>query len=347
MKAILQTFRQRASLVRLFSIALLIAVTFTALMPSVFINPATVVALSMGSAEIILLAGAIAITMLTAGIDLSVVAMANLTAVVAALIMRANPASPGHIVLAVLAAFGVGIACGLVNGALVAYLNAPPILATLGTSQLFAGLALVASGNTLLKGIPDAFTAFGNTAIVGVPAIFWVALVVIGLIWLLVSRTNLGFQMRLIGSNEQAARYSGVPIKSVLIKTYVFSALISALAGLTIMAKTQGANPNYGATYILLAVVVAILAGVDPDGGRIAVVGVVVATLALQMLSLGLTSYFVQLGMSNVSENLFQVLSGLLLVIVMLLGHWSDRLTARREERLKLARMATANNSIG
>lgn len=340
---LLRGMASQRSFLRLVALAVAITVIFAILIPNVLFSGPSLTAIGLGSAEIALLATAISVSMLTVGIDLSVVATANLCAVVAALVMRMDASSPGLLVLGILAAIAVALACGLVNGLLIARLNAPPILATLGTSQLFTGLALVLSQNTVLKGLPPALTNLGSTAIIGVPLVLWVAVIVIIAVALIVARTKLGYQMRLIGSNSKAAEYSGIPVRRVLVRTYMLTALISATAGLMIAAKTQGANPNYGATYVLLAVVIAVLAGTDPDGGRIAVVGVLIATFALQVASLGFTTISVQRGWSNAAPNMFQVFTGALLVGVMALGLVSDRRLSHRQQRARLATLQSRN----
>lgn len=337
MRELLQAMSSRRSSVRLVLLAIAITLVFAALIPNVLFSQASLTAIGLGSAEIILLATAISVSMLTAGIDLSVVATANLCAVAAALVMRLDATSPVMLLAGILMAYVVALACGLLNGLIIARLNAPPILVTLGTSQLFTGLALVASQNTVLKGLPAPLTNLGSTAVLGVPVVLWIAIAVVCLVAVLVSRTKLGVQMRLIGSNTKAAGYSGIPVNRVLMKTYLITALISATAGLVIAAKTQGANPNYGATYVLLAVVIAVLAGTDPDGGRIAVVGVLIATFALQVAALGFTTISVERGWSNAAPNMFQVFTGAMLVGVMLLGLVSDRRLMRRQQRTRLA----------
>lgn len=336
LQQLLRGMGSRGSFVRLITIAIAITVAFAALMPGVFFSPATRMSVGLSSAEIILLAMAVSVAMLTGGIDLSVVATANLVGVVAGQIMRSNP-TPAGVALAVLAGLAVALCCGVVNGLLVAGLNTPPILATLGTSQLFGGLALIVSNNTVLKGMPDVFLQMGSTAILGIPVILLIALVAAGAFGVFVARTTTGFRMRMIGANATSARYSGMPVAKVLLTTYALSAVLAAIAGFVIVAKTQGANPNYGSTYILLVIVIAVLAGVNPDGGYITIAGVVIATFALQILSHGLTAWFVEHQISRVSENLFSILTGVLLIGLMLAGQLLDRWSARRRERAKLA----------
>ncbi|TYL22962.1 ABC transporter permease, partial [Streptococcus pyogenes] len=112
-----------------------------------------------------LLALAVLPTMISGGIDLSVVAVANLAAIVAAVIMRAGPE---YAWLAIPAALTVGICCGALNGFLIAYLRLPPILATLGTMQLFAGIGIVITRVPAITGLPDWYTSFGNQSLGGV-----------------------------------------------------------------------------------------------------------------------------------------------------------------------------------
>ncbi len=106
-----------------------------------------------------LLSLAVLPTMISGGIDLSVVATANLAAIVAAVMMRAGPELA---LLAIPVALLIGVCCGLLNGFLIAYLRLPPILATLGTMQLFSGLGIVITGGPAITGLPQWYTSFGN-----------------------------------------------------------------------------------------------------------------------------------------------------------------------------------------
>ncbi|WP_405056667.1 ABC transporter permease [Kribbella sp. NBC_01505] len=316
-RKLLLTMGGRASFIRLLVVAVGIVVVFGILNPTVFLSGQNLQYVELASPEVAILSLAMALTMLTAGIDLSVVSIANLSGVVAALIMTNGHQSPG---LAMLAGIGVALACGAVNGLLVGYKHVPPILATLATGQLFSGLALVASSGTVVKGLPESFTRIALLTVAGVPLIFWVMLIVAVIIGVVVAKTPLGFRMRLVGANPTAADFSGIRRARVLLATYVMSGALGGVAGLIISARAGGANSDYGSSYVLLAVVIAVLAGVDPEGGYLTVAGVVIAAIAMQLLGAGLLSL-------SVSSHVVNICQGLLLVTMVLLNTWGTALS--------------------
>ncbi|WP_102961408.1 ABC transporter permease [Mangrovicella endophytica] len=265
---------------------------------------------SMGSQfpEFGLLALAVLPTMISGGIDLSVVAVANLASVVAALLLRAGPE---YAWAAVPAALLLGLVCGLLNGCLIAYLRLPPILATLGTLQLYGGIGIVVTGGPAITGMPEWYGAWGNWSIGGaVPVplvIFALAALALGLV---LRFTASGTRARLYGANPLAARFVGMPEKALILRIYAIAGLISALAGLVILARVNSANADYGGSYLLLVILINILAGVSPFGGAGTVGGIVLAVVTLQLISSGLNF----LAFTAFARDLF---FGSLLIIVM------------------------------
>ncbi|MBW3084722.1 D-allose transport system permease protein AlsC [Austwickia sp. TVS 96-490-7B] len=326
LRRILRSGGTRSSFVRMLAVTALIFVVFSLAAPSVFLSGDNFQFIALAAPEIAVIALAMSLTMLTAGIDLSVVTVSNLSAIVAARVMIDGGGGPGAIVAGVLTAMVVALACGAVNAVLIARLEVPPILATLGSSQLFAGIALVVSQGTVIKGLPVAFTQFALTTVAGIPVIFVIMLVLAVLVAVLVERTPLGVRMRLVGANPHAADYSGIRRVVVLSSTYLISSGLAGVAGLIISSRASGANSQYGASYVLLAIVIAVLAGVDPDGGYITVPGVVIAVLALQMLGTGLHAI-------QDSSHVVNIAQGLLLIVMVLLNTWWP--TLREHLRLR------------
>ena len=198
--------------------------------------------------------------------------------------------------LAVLIALGValvvGIVCGLINGILVAILKIPPILATLGTLELFGGVALVLTEGKPVSGIPPAFGNVFTAKVVGlVPMPLVVFLACAALAGFIVACTSFGKNILMLGTNETAARFSGLKVTSLLIRTYVFSGIMGAMAGLVMLANYNSAKADYGASYTLLTVLIVVLGGVNPNGGSGRLSGVLLSILTLQVLSSGLNMF--------------------------------------------------------
>src|SRR3984893_17196572 len=195
--------------------AILIAGTLGIARPDTFLSPANINSMLLQSSVIGLLSLAVAITMLTGGIDLSINATANLTSItVAILLSKMVPAAGGNVTLATTAlalvvGLLVGFGCGLFNGFLIALLGYSPILATLGTMTLFSGIGTVlTSGNTLF-GI-SAFASIGRGSVLGIPLPAIVFLLAALVLSLLLEARRFGFYVYLYGANESAATRRGL-----------------------------------------------------------------------------------------------------------------------------------------
>ncbi len=231
---------------------------------------------------------AIMISLITGGIDLSIISIANLAGLAAGLVLAQHGANGADIVTAIPLALAVSVVCGLLNGWLIGYLRITPILATLGTMQLFMGVAFVLTKGHAVAGYPDAFQTLGNGTLLYVPVPLVLFLFCAFVLQILLSRTTLGMRLCMMGTNPIAAVFAGLDVPRLQVKTYVVSALLAGIAGLIVIARTNSAKADYGTSYLLQAVLVAILAGVDPRGGFGTVWGILLAVLSLQFLSSGL-----------------------------------------------------------
>lgn len=280
--------------------------------------------------ELGMLSMAMMITMLTAGINLSIIASANLSGIVMALILTqtippesTGPGGLGLVLLAVLAGLLVSALIGLLNGFLVAHLEISPILATLGTMILVSGLALAITKGYVISGFPAAMLAIGNGDILGIPApMILFALGVIALS-IILSRTPLGERIYLIGSNPTACFYSGVKNPQVLMRTYLISGLYSGLAAIIMISRFNSAKADYGESYLLLTVLVSVLGGVSAAGGFGRVSGLVLALAILQIISSGLN-------LMGVNTFLTVALWGIVLILVMVIQYLIDAYQQKR-----------------
>lgn len=302
-------------LLRMVVIAVAVFATFSIINPNVFLKPINLGNMMGSAPEVGMLAIAMMIAMLTAGIDLSVISIANLTTITISTlytsVAEADPAMADSLsFLIVLVGMLVGMLAGLFNGFLVGVVGITPILATLGTMQLYNGLAIVWTEGKTLSGAPEFMRAIGDTSVVGIPAVFVIFLVVAALVAVFFTQTPLGKKLKLLGANELAATYSGIPTRKVLIQTYVITGLVASLAGFIFMSRSGTANADYGSTYLLLAIVISILGGTNPDGGRATVLGVVLAVLTLQMIKTGFQ-------MMKLGDYEYQIAQGLILILVM------------------------------
>ncbi len=303
---------------RLALIALAVFLVMALLSPDKFLSVQNLTSMAFQFPEFAILALAMTITMLTGGIDLSVVGIANMTAIVAALILtKLTGSGDGWAVLALAlsVSVAVGVVAGLLNGILIATLGLPPILATLGSGLIFTGIAIAMTGGSAVMGFPPATAWIGNSTVLGIPTPLIVfALLALG-ISLLLTRTGFGIKLRMFGANPLAARYAAIDIDAMLLRVYMLSGALAAVSGMVVMSRANSAKADYGSSYLLLAVLIAVLGGVNPYGGYGRVIGVVLAVLSMQFLSSGMN-------MLQVSNFARELIWGTLLILVMIMNTW-------------------------
>ena len=310
------TWRQAPEF-RLAIIAVVVFALMGILSPERFLSEQNLTSMAFQFPEFAILALAITLVMMTGGIDLSVVGIANLSAVVAALILTefAGPDLPLQASLlwlgfALGASLLIGAMVGLLNGTLVAFLGLPPILATLGSGLVFTGFAIALTGGSAVMGFPEVVAWIGNSQMLGLPTPLLIFVMLAVALHFLMTRTAFGIRISMFGTNPLAALYAAVDVKGMLLKVYMLSGLFASVAGMVIMSRANSAKADYGSSYLLLSVLIAVLGGVNPYGGYGRVVGVVLAVLSMQFLSSGLN-------MLQVSNFARELIWGALLLFVM------------------------------
>ena len=272
------------------------------------------------------------IALLTGGLNLSVITTANLSSIMAALILTkcCSPGDSGFmvnliIVLAIAAALATSLVLGLINGILIAHVGVSAILATLGTMTLYDGLAIAITKGYVISNFPKSFLFIGNDTILGVPIALLIFIVTAYLMSLILSRKPYGVSVYMIGSNEKATEFSGINIKKVLMKTYLLSGFLSGIASVIMTSRFNSANAGYGSSYLLVTVLIAVLGGVDPFGGFGKVSGLVMALVILQFISSGLN-------LLGVTAFVTISMWGTILIMVMGLNNYLEK------RRLKILR---------
>jgi simple sugar transport system permease protein len=265
------------------------------------------------------------ITMLTGGINLAIIASANLSGIVMALILTQfiTPETSGAlsaliVLLAISAGLLAGLATGLLNGLLIAVIEVSPILATLGTMTLITGVNIVLTKGYVLSGLPDAVRFVGNGAILGIPVPLLIFLLCAALVALMLRRTPQGINMYMIGSNPTATHFAGVDNRKVLMKTYLLSGLLCGVAALIMISRFNSAKADYGESYLLMTILAAVLGGTDAYGGFGKVSGLVIALIILQLVSSGLN-------LLGVSAFLTIAVWGVIIILVMGVNTLSSR----------------------
>jgi len=239
------------------------------------------------------------------GIDLSGIATANLAGVASGIfalsIVPVDQAPVLFTVVFVIGCLVVGTAAGAFNGVLISRLGITPILCTLGTQMLFTGLAIVLSnGRAVRIGSPPPLYELGNGVAWLIPWSFLLFIIVAILLGVVLRCTPYGVKLMLMGSNPKAAAYSGFAGAKIVTVTYAISGLLAGLSGAIIAARNVNVKWDYGTTYLLIAILIAVMAGVKPEGGYGRVVNVVLSAIILQLLS----SLLNFIGLSNFVRDL-------------------------------------------
>jgi rhamnose transport system permease protein len=289
------------------------------------------------SVEIGLLALALTPIIISGGIDLSVGSMMGLAAILFGWLWRDL-----HWSLA-LAAFGtllVGLAGGALNGFLIARLQLPPLIVTLGTFSLFRGVAEgVTRGVDNYTGFPSTFLYLGQGYIGRVvPVQLLILLLAVAATAWLVHRTAFGRTLYAIGCSCEAARYAGVPVARRLGFVYLGSGFASSLAAIIYVAHLGQAKSDAGTGYELLAIAAVVLGGTSISGGRGTVLGTVLGLYAIVILENGLR-------LSGGPAELTGILTGLLLLITVGLGRLSTR-GKKRTQALKEVQMKNSQLAV-
>ena len=234
-----------------------------------------------------LMAIGLSMAMITGGIDLSTVYIANLCGAVASLIMSAiaPEGQLGGIIVACLAALFIGLCCGLLNGFLVSVINVPPMLATLGTYELFYGITVVLSNGKSITVISQ-FKQFASAMVFGVIPLPFVIFVIMAVLFsILVGKTAFGRRIHLVGVNAKASSFAGIKNVQVITLAYICSGLLSAVAGLISLSRVASVKADFGSSYVMMTILIAVLGGCNPDGGSGEIPGVAVAVIVLQVIS--------------------------------------------------------------
>ncbi|MEG2388874.1 MAG: ABC transporter permease [Clostridia bacterium] len=271
-----------------------------------------------------LMALGVMLCMISGGIDLSVVGIANFTGISMGLLLKVLVDADGVLLpigIPVVFVLGLllGAAAGAFNGILVSKVHIPPILATLGSSQLFTGIGIVLTQGKAVSKLPTHYAEIVSGKLFGVfPVQLLIFIVVAVFIGLLLTRTTYGPRLYMLGTSERASHFSGLRNDRLLIKTYLLSGVCAALGGLIMLANYNSARSDYGAVYTLQCILIVVLGGVSPAGGKGKLSGVLLSICVLQMLSSGLTRF------RELNAFLIPLIWGSVLVLVMVLNYFTE-----------------------
>ena len=230
-----------------------------------------------------LLASGLTLVVLTAGIDLSIGAVLGLAACVGASLI-----AKGAVLTGVAAALAVGLACGMANGALVAYVGMPAFMATYGMLWVAHGLGYVFMKGEVIHGFPAGFRMLGAGFVGGIPMPVVVAVALVIVLQVTLRLTRFGRALYAIGGNAVAARLTGIPTRRYLVAAYAVSGLLAAFAGLVVIARVNAADSGTGEELLLTAIAAVCLGGTSLFGGVGGIVGTAIGALILALVVNGM-----------------------------------------------------------
>ena len=265
-----------------------------------FFTLRSVLSLLLQTSTTTLMGIGVTFTIITAGIDLSIGSVIALTGTLSVIAALAGV----PIWISWLVGLAAGGVCGLANGLLITQLKLPPFIATLGMMMVARGVALTIT-NANAWPAPEAFGALGNDSLFRTgpqfPGISYPVLIMIAMALMchfLLRRTRIGRYTYAIGSNEEAARLSGIRVAWVKIVSYILCATLAGLVGVILASRMVTSQPNSATGYELNAIAAAVIGGTSLMGGVGTIGGTVIGSFIIGILTVGLTmqgaNYFMQ-----------------------------------------------------
>jgi len=283
-----------------------------------FLKRSNVLGVANQTAVYAIIAIGMTMVILTAGIDLSVGSLVALAAVVSALWLRDFQGGPaagaGGVVSGLL--WGVGI-CTLVGGGsglLITIFRLPPFIVTLGVMLMANGLAFRLSSGASIPELPRAYFWLGGGTSGGVPNPVWLMLILYLIAHLVMSRTIFGRYVYAIGSNQEAARLSGVPVQTILIVVYMISGGLAGLGGIVLASMLQAGDPKFGAMYELEVIAAVVVGGTSLLGGRGKVLGTLIGAFIIAVIKNGMN-------LTNIDPFNQKIVLGAVLLLAVLLDN--------------------------
>lgn len=253
----------RSQNLKLIGVLALIAIVITIVNPK-FMKITNIVSIFQQVSVLGILTMAMALALISGGIDLSIGMIMALAGVIISTVIEAG----APVWVAVLIGVGVATLCGLVNGLIISLTRTMPLIITLGMSGVYFGLALVISGGQFM-GFNGAFDLIGRTRIAGIfPATLIFLFVVVILMYVLLNHTRFGRRVVAIGGNEENAYLSGIRVTRYKTLVYTIGGLLAGVASIVLVSRLDSIVATVGTGYELSALTAAVIGGVTFEGGR-------------------------------------------------------------------------------
>jgi rhamnose transport system permease protein len=316
-----------ASLVQRWEVILVLLIVLVILantqLSPYFLNAQNISRASSDFMELGLMMLPMAFIIITGNIDLSVASNLGMSASFMGWLFNSGV----NIWVAALGGLLLGTLGGLLNGLLIARQKLPALVVTLGTYAFFRGVAYVLLGDQAARGYPQAFTFIGQGKIPGtlipIPvAIFAVFAIIYGLV---LHKTTFGRHLYAVGNNEPAAIFSGVPVARIKIILFTLSGFMAGLAALIMAARFGSTRPDIATGLELSVITVAVLGGLDTNGGVGTMPGAILSLILIGLMKFGM-------GLINIQGQVQGIVIGMLLILSILLPNIARQFSGKRPQ---------------
>ena len=270
--------------------------------------------------------------------DMSQVLLGNFASIIAVQYMAANVAEGmsngqvgGVILVAIGIALGIAVIGGLINFALVSFLNVPPVMATIAMQMVWKGFSTALTRGYAVQGVPALYTKIGHTYVgdfLAVPVIIFLVLLAISIF--LLKFTTFGEKLYMIGTNKKAAKFSGINVHGMLAATYILSAVFAVIGVLIMVSTMNSAKADYGISYTTRAILILVLAGCIPDGGQGKISNILLSIVTVQIIATGVNLF------PNLNTYYSSLIWGGMLIVVLIM---STQVGSGASKRIKVKKV--------
>jgi ribose transport system permease protein len=265
------------------AVLVLLLVLFSLASPN-FLSGGNLANILTQSTILLLVALPMTLIIMTEGLDLSVGAVLTFASIILASVTLAS----GSVTLGLLAGLGTGLAFGVLNGSLIAFLGIPPFIVTLGTLGVAQGLSLVVTDGQSIVGIPRVIERLYSAAPLGIPLPIVVSIVAYALVHALLYHTRFGTYIFALGGNREALRLAGISDRRMLVAVYGFGGLMAGVAALLMTARMSAAHPTAAIGFEFDAIAAVAVGGTSFERGDGWLFGTLLGVLAVGVLRNGL-----------------------------------------------------------
>ncbi|MCL2392433.1 MAG: ABC transporter permease [Oscillospiraceae bacterium] len=313
---------QRFTIPGIFWGVLALFILFGVLRPGSFFSMPNMMFLMRNTAVLVIAAIGMTFAILVSQVDLSVGAVMSFSGVISAVLIREG----FPVFVAIVGAILVGVLVGLINGTLIAKFKFDFWIVTFGTMGICAGLALVVADGRTIPVSNATFAWIGNGRIGTIFVMVWLAILMVAIMQLILSKTKFGHKIYAIGGSEQNSILSGIPVIRNRIYVYMISGMFAAMAGIILATMGSAASPVAGVAYSFEAIAAVIIGGATFDGGKGSLFGTVLGALMLRVIASGLN-------LLGVAATWQQFIIGFVVVLIIVIDVLYDKRNKRNDLR--------------